>query len=149
MANWARGQVKVVGVKTNLRDFLLSVVGDLELDNAECDEDFVYLSMFSEDYRGGFHLPGTQLHHIDDIELNVQFNDASLLNDGRHMICLPFSGVDGIDVPGMLELAKHFNIDFEMDVIEPLGGYQQKTVIIGGELVSNQFFEYNLYEDDE
>ena len=65
------------------------------------------------------------------------------------MICLPFSGANGIDVAGMLELAKYFNIDFEMDVIDPWGGYQQKTVIIGNELVSNQFFEYNLYEDEE
>ena len=149
MANWARGQVKIVGMKTNLRDFLLNIVDDQELNKAECSEDFIYLSMSPDMYRGGFHLPGTRCHYIDDIEINVKFSEETLIDAGRHMICLPFSGIDGIDVPEMLELAKHFNIDFEMDVIEPWGGYQQKAVIIGGELVSNQFFEYNLYEDDE
>lgn len=148
MANWARGQVKIVGTKTNLRDFLLNIVDEQELNKAECSEDFIYLSMLPELYRGGFHLPGTSCY-IDGTEIDVKFSKASLIDAERHTICLPFSGANGIDVEGMLELAKHFNIDFEMDVIEPWGGYQQKTVIIGGELVSNQFFEYNLYEDDE
>lgn len=136
MPNWCRGSLTVRGTKGNVKRFLIKSL-NTEDDIAEIYEDDEKLIIRSNHK---FYIKGTNRNLIeDDIEFN--FGDDRIIKQCS-LECFMAAWV--IDPEPYVQLAKEYEIDINIGVVEIYMGFTQEIKIQNGEIIIDKMEKINL-----
>ena len=82
MGNWQRGVLYLRGSKENLKKFFLNLIDPDDLEAANVNENSIYLKTTSHI---GFYIKDTCGNYIDSYEVNINFLDATIDENGNYI----------------------------------------------------------------
>ena len=138
MANWQRGVLYLRGSKENLRKFFLNLIDPDDLEAANVNENSIYLKTTSHI---GFHIKDTCGNYIDSYEMNINFLDATIDENGNYIFSMDFASCCSIEVEELLSVANKYKIDIYIDVADAWGGYTHQLLIQCGIVTRNEINE--------
>ena len=138
MANWQRGVIHLRGSKQSLRKFILNLIDPDDLEAANVNENSLYLKTTSHI---GFHIKDTCGNYIDSYEMNINFLDATIDENGNYIFSMDFASCGSIEVEELLSIANKYKIDIYIDVADAWGGYTHQLLIQCGIVTKNEINE--------
>lgn len=144
MANWICGDLKIRGTKENIKKFLIEGListGSKIKPEITCDDKWKFSIKSNTD---SFYIKGTRRSFIEKEEIYTYINDWE--DDEERVIVLEYKSAWGIDVVGLVNLSKEFNIDFKILGFELGMEFNQDVEIIKGEVIKNEEITFDDYE---
>lgn len=144
MANWICGDLKVRGTKENIKKFLIEGListGSKIKPEITCDDKWKFSIRSNTD---SFYIKGTRRSFIEKEGIYTYINDWE--DDEERVIVLEYKSAWGIDVVGLVNLSKEFNIDFKILGFELGMEFNQDVEIIKGEVIKNEEITFDDYE---
>ena len=112
MPNWICGDLKVRGTKENIKKFLIEGListGSKIRPEIIRDDTWKFSIRSNTDF---FYIKDTRRSFIEKEEIHTYINDWE--DDEERVIVLEYKSAWGIDVVGLVNLSKEFNIDFKI-----------------------------------
>lgn len=144
MANWICGDLKVRGTKENIKKFLIEGListGSKIRPEIIRDDTWKFSIRSNTD---SFYIKDTRRSFIEKEEIHTYINDWE--DDEERVIVLEYKSAWGIDVVGLVNLSKEFNIDFKILGFELGMEFNQDVEIIKGEVIKNEEITFDDYE---
>lgn len=144
MANWICGDLKVRGTKENIKKFLIEGListGSKIRPEIIRDDTWKFSIRSNTD---SFYIKDTRRSFIEKEEIHTYINDWE--DDEEGVIVLEYKSAWGIDVVGLVNLSKEFNIDFKILGFELGMEFNQDVEIIKGEVIKNEEITFDDYE---
>lgn len=144
MANWICGDLKVRGTKDNIKKFLIEGListGSKIKPEITCDDKWEFSIRSNTD---SFYIKDTRRSFIEKEEIHTYINDWE--DDEERVIVLEYKSAWGIDVVGLVNLSKEFNIDFKILGFELGMEFNQDVEIVKGEVIKNEKITFDDYE---
>ena len=144
MANWICGDLKIRGTKENIKKFLIEGListGSKIKPEITCDDKWKFSIKSNTD---SFYIKGTRRSFIEKEEIYTYINDWE--DDEERVIVLEYKSAWGIDVVGLVNLSKEFNIDFKILGFELGMEFNQDVEIVKGEVIKNEEITFDDYE---
>jgi hypothetical protein len=144
MPNWICGDLKVRGTKENIKKFLIEGListGSKIRPEIIRDDTWKFSIRSNTDY---FYIKDTRRSFIEKEEIHTYINDWE--DDEERVIVLEYKSAWGIDVVGLVNLSKEFNIDFKILGFELGMEFNQDVEIIKGEVIKNEEITFDDYE---
>lgn len=144
MANWICGDLKIRGTKENIKKFLIEGListGSKIKPEITCDDKWKFSIKSNTD---SFYIKGTRRSFIEKEEIYTYINDWE--DDEERVIVLEYKSAWGIDVVGLVNLSKEFNIDFKILGFELGMEFNQDVEIIKGKIIKNEEITFDDYE---
>ena len=144
MANWICGDLKIRGTKENIKKFLIEGListGSKIKPEITCDDKWKFSIKSNTD---SFYIKGTRRSFIEKEEIYTYINDWE--DDKERVIVLEYKSAWGIDVVGLVNLSKEFNIDFKILGFELGMEFNQDVEIIKGKIIKNEEITFDDYE---
>lgn len=145
MANWICGDLKVRGTKENIKKFLIEGListGSKIKPEITCDDMWKFSIRSNTD---SFYIKGTRRSFIEKEGIYTYINDWE--DDEERVIVLDeYKSAWAIDVVGLVNLSKEFNIDFKILGFELGMEFNQDVEIVKGEVIKNEEITFDDYE---
>ena len=145
MANWICGDLKVRGTKENIKKFLIEGListGSKIKPEITCDDKWKFSIRSNTD---SFYIKGTRGSFIEKEGIYTYINDWK--DDEERVIVLDeYKSAWAIDVVGLVNLSKEFNIDFKILGFELGMEFNQDVEIVKGEVIKNEEITFDDYE---
>lgn len=144
MANWICGDLKVRGTKENIKKFLIEGListGSKIRPEIIRDDTWKFSIRSNTD---SFYIKDTRRSFIEKEEIHTYINDWE--DDEERVIVLEYKSAWGIDVVGLVNLSKEFNIDFKILGFELGMEFNQDVEIIKGKIIKNEEITFDDYE---
>lgn len=145
MANWICGDLKVRGTKENIKRFLIEGListGSKIKPEITCDDKWKFSIRSNTD---SFYIKGTRRSFIEKEGIYTYINDWE--DDEERVIVLDeYKSAWAIDVVGLVNLSKEFNIDFKILGFELGMEFNQDVEIVKGEVIKNEEITFDDYE---
>lgn len=144
MPNWICGDLKVRGTKENIKKFLIEGListGSKIRPEIIRDDTWKFSIKSNTD---SFYIKDTRRSFIEKEEIHTYINDWE--DDEERVIVLEYKSAWGIDVVGLVNLSKEFNIDFKILGFELGMEFNQDVEIIKGEVIKNEEITFDDYE---
>lgn len=144
MPNWICGDLKVRGTKENIKKFLIEGListGSKIRPEIIRDDTWKFSIRANTD---SFYIKDTRRSFIEKEEIHTYINDWE--DDEERVIVLEYKSAWGIDVVGLVNLSKEFNIDFKILGFELGMEFNQDVEIIKGEVIKNEEITFDDYE---
>lgn len=144
MPNWICGDLKVRGTKENIKKFLIEgliSMGSKIRPEIIRDDTWKFSIRSNTDF---FYIKDTRRSFIEKEEIHTYINDWE--DDEERVIVLEYRSAWGIDVVGLVNLSKEFNIDFKILGFELGMEFNQDVEIIKGEVIKNEEITFDDYE---
>jgi hypothetical protein len=144
MPNWICGDLKVRGTKENIKKFLIEGListGSKIRPEIIRDDTWKFSIRSNTDF---FYIKDTRRSFIEKEEIHTYINDWE--DDEERVIVLEYKSAWGIDVVGLVNLSKEFNIDFKILGFELGMEFNQDVEIIKGEVIKNEEITFDDYE---
>lgn len=134
MANWQRGVIHLRGSKQSLTKFILNLIDPDDLEAANVNENSIYLKTTSH---VGFGIKGVSGGYLDGYEVNINFSDETVNENGCYTFKMDFSSCGDLDVTDMCSVSQLYNVDFAIEVCDVWTGITQDVCIINGNIIRN------------
>lgn len=144
MANWICGDLKVRGTKENIKKFLIEGListGSKIKPEITCDDMWKFSIRSNTD---SFYIKDTRRSFIEKEEIHTYINDWE--DDEERVIVLEYKSAWGIDVVGLVNLSKEFNIDFKILGFELGMEFNQDVEIVKGKVIKDEEITFDDYE---
>ena len=144
MPNWICGDLKVRGTKENIKKFLIEGListGSKIRPEIIRDDTWKFSIRSNTDF---FYIKDTRRSFIEKEEIHTYINDWE--DDEERVIVLEYKSAWGIDVVGLVNLSKEFNIDFKILGFELGMEFNQDVEIIKCEVIKNEEITFDDYE---
>lgn len=144
MANWICGDLKVRGTKDNIKKFLIEGListGSKIKPEITCDDKWGFSIRSNTD---SFYIKDTRRSFIEKEEIHIYINDWE--DDEERVIVLEYKSAWGIDVVGLVNLSKEFNIDFKILGFELGMEFNQDVEIVKGKVIKDEEITFDDYE---